>query len=328
MTAKRRTTKAFPRVRTPRQVGVNHRLRYPVSSKVGLLPLSFARNIDRNFIGPIKDDEDGEYNEDEFLGILALARQARERYTESRALHDLEDSIAYLRDTLSVAPTDPIARADVLHMLAYDLYTLYQENGEHTTARGIVDESLNDSIRLHRQAVKLLPSQHPYRAVYITRLAIALRARYTRAVTPRDLEECIVLHHRALSMFPEGHPDRAQSLLNLANAHWTRFEHTDDLTDLDQAIKYDREALELRPPGHPNRAAALLSLATELGARYRRTQQSHDVDEAMALQAEALPLLAVDDVCKITYSLSLRSLSSFLQHVIQPGGPRGRRKDP
>ncbi|KAJ3558368.1 hypothetical protein NM688_g966 [Phlebia brevispora] len=241
-------------------------------------------------------DEGDEYNEEEFLGILSLARQAREQYSATHAVQDLEDSIAYLRDALTVAPPDNVARADILHMLAYDLYLLSQEREGPSSE--IVTESLNDSIRLHRQALKALPSPHTSKAIYMTRLAIALRARYLQTNNLRDLDECIVLHRRALSLRPTSHADRAQSLVNLANALWTRFEHTGDIHELDEAIQHDREALNLRPPGHPARAVVLNSLATDLTARYGRTKQLSDLNEALALQKEALR--SGEDVSTIT----------------------------
>ncbi|KAF7792915.1 hypothetical protein EIP86_004017 [Pleurotus ostreatoroseus] len=234
------------------------------------------------------DDDDEEYNEAEFTGILALASQSRELYATTHAIQDLEDSIAYLRDAFTVAPPENLARAELLHMLAYELYLLSQARG--VPSSGIVTESLNDSVRLHRQALKLLPPPHPSRALYFTRLAIALRARFLRANTSRDLDECIALHRRALGLRPAGHADRAQSLLNLANAYWTRYESAGNVVDLDDAIRYDRQTLELRPPGHSGRAGALRSLATDLTARYRRTQQLSDLNGAIALQWEALQL--------------------------------------
>ena len=202
------------------------------------------------------DDENGEYNEEEFVGILALANEARELYAVSHALHDLEDSIAYLRDAFSVAPHDHAVRAEVLHKLAYDLYVFSQEGQSDAGASApqsasssrtgcIVDENLNDSIRLHRLALKLLPSHHSARAIYMTRLAIALRARFLVTTAPRDVNECIVLHSRALELRPPGHADRAQSLLNLANAYWARFEHMHDAVRGERFGTRDDEVFEV-----------------------------------------------------------------------------------
>ncbi len=219
------------------------------------------------------------------MGILALARAARELYATSGQLSDLEDCIAYLWDALSVAPHDNIARADVLHTLAYDLYIRFQDMSD---SGALSIEELNESIHTHRRALRLLPVTHSSRAIYMSRLAIALRARFLHSKRTKDLEECISFHRHALALRPTGHPDRSQSLLNLANAYWTYFEHRGDLGDLDEAVRLDREALELRPPGHPNRVAALNSLATDLGSRFSRTGSIADLNQAIDLQREVL----------------------------------------
>lgn len=152
--------------------------------------------------------EEHEYNEAEFLGILALARQARELYEMSAQPTDLEDCIAYLRDALTVGPRDLVTRAEVLHTLAYDLYILALDVGAPETTDA--EDYLGDSIELYRQALKLLPASHKARPLCVTRLAIALRARFTQCARKEDLQECIDLHCQALAFRPPQHPDRSQ----------------------------------------------------------------------------------------------------------------------
>ncbi|EKM59784.1 uncharacterized protein PHACADRAFT_250514, partial [Phanerochaete carnosa HHB-10118-sp] len=231
------------------------------------------------------EQEEHEYNEAEFMGILALAQQARELYEMSAQLTDLEDCIAYLRDALTVGPRDNITHAEVLHTLAYDLYVLALDGGAPETPQS--EDHLSESVDLHRQALRLLPASHRARPLYVTRLAIALRARFTESARREDLQECIDLHRRALSFRPPGHPDRSQSLLNLANAYWTRFEFSGALGDLEHAVDLDEEALRLRQPGHPNRTAALMGLATDLNSRYLKGNALEDLDRAIELEREA-----------------------------------------
>ncbi|GJE84508.1 hypothetical protein PsYK624_005840 [Phanerochaete sordida] len=234
------------------------------------------------------DQEEHEYNEAEFLGILALARQARELYEMSAQPTDLEDCIAYLRDALTVGPRDHVTRAEALHTLAYDLYVLGLDVGAPDGPNA--EDHLSEAVDLHRQALRLLPASHKARPLYVTRLAIALRARFTQSARTEDLQECIELHRLALSFRPAGHPDRSQSLLNLANAHWTRFEFAGAPEDLDAAAGLDEEALRLRPPDHPNRTAALLGLAADLSARHLKRNAPEDLARAVEMQHEAARL--------------------------------------
>lgn len=236
--------------------------------------------------------EEHEYNEAEFLGILALARQARELYEMSAQPTDLEDCIAYLRDALTVGPRDLVTRAEVLHTLAYDLYILALDVGAPETTDA--EDYLGESIELYRQALKLLPASHKARPLCVTRLAIALRARFTQCARKEDLQECIDLHRQALAFRPPQHPDRSQSLLNLANAYWTRFEFTGSPDDLDSAVGLDEEALRLRPPEHPNRTAALMGLATDLSTRYLKSNKPEDLARAIELGREAWGLHPTD----------------------------------
>ena len=264
------------------------------SDGMNIIILNLCTLIQSNLINFLLEeiDEHG-YNEEEFLGILALAQQSRELYARSGETTDLEDCIAYLRDALTVGPRDNRARADVLHKLAYDLYTYHLNvNGERSLEN---EDSLNESIELHRQALRLLPARHSARALYITRLAIALRARFTESGVRDDLRECISLHRMALSFRTPGHPDRSQSLLNLANAYWTSFELVGALEDLNHAIEFDTEALELRPHNHPNRTPALMGLATDLSARYMKTNDLGDLTRAIELEREASHLNPTDD---------------------------------
>lgn len=247
--------------------------------------------------------DEHEYNEAEFLGILALAQQARELYEMSAQPTDLEDCIAYLRDALTVGPKDQITRAEVLHTLAYDLYVLGLNTSASETP--LAEDYLSESIELHRQALRLLPANHTARPLCVTRLAIALRARFTHSVRKADLQECIDLHHKALAFRPPGHPDRSQSLMNLANAHWTRFELSGTMDDLERATQLDTEALVLRPPGHANRAAALMGLATDLSTRHSKNNALEDLSQAIELEREACYLDPTD-------SLAVHGLASLL----------------
>ena len=182
---------------------------------------------------------------------------------------------------MTVGPNDNTLRAEVVQTLAHDLY-VYSLKGPPMWGPPEFEENgaLSEAINLYRQALRLLPlRQDEPRPSYLSRLALALRARFTHTGRKEDLDECVSLHHTALSFRPHSHTERPEFLLNLAAAIWARFELLGVAEDLEKAIRLDQEAVELRPPGHPDRLAAVMALGTDLVTRYLRTHQLADLRE-------------------------------------------------
>lgn len=206
----------------------------------------------------------------------------------------MEDVIAYLRDALTVAPSDQAARGETLYKLGRDLFVYWQISGGSDTHEG-APESLDESVKLHRQALRLLSPNLDSRALHRHGLATALQARFDLRGHVEDLEECIALYRKALECRPLGHPDRSQTLLDLADAHRIRFESFGEPNDSEQARRLDQDALDLFPLGHSDRAGALVCLADDLGARYNRTGDIKDLHQAIVLQREAQQLQPNDE---------------------------------
>lgn len=203
---------------------------------------------------------------------------------------------------MTVAPRDGLARAEILHTLAHNLYL--SATYVHSPAIDSL-ERLDESIHLHRLALYHLPHGNEARGDYATGLAIVLRERYSQSSDPDDLHDSIALHLQALSFRPPGHPDRFQSLTNLANCHFARFECLGNADDLESAINCDSEALALLTPDHPNKVSALLALAADLGARFGRDGSQSALQQSTSLYKEALSLTtAVEDSLRIAQQLA------------------------
>jgi tetratricopeptide (TPR) repeat protein len=145
-------------------------------------------------------------------------------------------------------------------------------------------------ITLYREAVALLPAEHPLRAGLYNNLATALWTRYEMAGSSHLFDKMITVDRETLALRPAGHPDRFMSCNELAVTLLTCYEMTGTTDLLDEAIALHREALALQPAGHPYRAMLCNNLASALHTRYEMTGAADLLDEAVTLHREALAL--------------------------------------
>jgi tetratricopeptide (TPR) repeat protein len=190
----------------------------------------------------------------------------------------LDMEIRHGRERLAACPSGHEHRAYACASLALSLLK--------TSSTTVLDEV----ITLCREAVALLPAEHPLQAGLYNNLANALQTRYEMAGSSDLLDEAITLLREALALRPAGHPDRAISCNNLASALQARYNETGSSDLLDEAITLLREALSLCPAGPPLRAGSCNNLANALWTRYEMTGNSDLLDEAITLYREALAL--------------------------------------
>ncbi|KAI6120027.1 hypothetical protein EDD16DRAFT_1706250 [Pisolithus croceorrhizus] len=156
-----------------------------------------------------------------------------------------------------------------------------------------------DSIKLYRATLELLPLGHPEMSSVLRGLALCLSNRHDKLGVVDDLEEAITIGRAALELCPRGHREHGKSLQCLARdlrkrfaqkalelhhtGHLDRFSSLYELAlclshrhdkhgvadDLEEAILLGHEALKLRPPGHHRRAAVLYSLACDLWKKFQ-----------------------------------------------------------
>ena len=149
---------------------------------------------------------------------------------------------------------------------------------------------IEESIRCHREALKLLPAPHPDRPVLLNNLANALHRQFKQKGDFENLEESIRCHREALELRPAPHPDRSGSLNNLASALFTRFQQKGDFENLEESIWCHREALELWPAPHPNRSGSLNNLASALSTRFQQKGDFENLEESIQCHRETLEL--------------------------------------
>ncbi|KIJ95338.1 hypothetical protein K443DRAFT_330790 [Laccaria amethystina LaAM-08-1] len=148
----------------------------------------------------------------------------------------------------------------------------------------------DEAIIYYREALTLIPLDHPRRPSFLSGFAAAVHARFTQFEEMEDLEEVVTLSQQALSLHPPDHPERPIYLYNLATAVHTRFRQLGRMKDLERAITHFREALTLRPPGDPHRSHSLDGLAKAIWDRFNQQGRMEDLEEALTLHREALAL--------------------------------------
>jgi hypothetical protein len=141
-----------------------------------------------------------------------------------------------------------------------------------------------------REALCLIPKDHPDRVILCLNLAFSLWTRFKQIGDVALLDEAVNLEREALHLCPEGNLHRARSCQSLASSLWTRFSQTGDMLLLDEAIELQSEGLRLQPEGHPDRAISCGNLASLLWTRFNEIQDMALLNQALALEREALRL--------------------------------------
>ena len=95
---------------------------------------------------------------------------------------------------------------------------------------------LEESVRLHREALSLRPPGHSDRISSLNNFAACLGLRHQCEGLVDDIEEAIPLHREALALRPPGHPERSMLLDNLSLALVDRYECKGSVDDIDEVI--------------------------------------------------------------------------------------------
>jgi tetratricopeptide (TPR) repeat protein len=201
------------------------------------------------------------------------------------AIRDIKTAdgiVSLARKVLALSQNNDDERRAACMILSYALGLRFMLNLDH--------QSLDESMKLEREAQTLCPPGHPLRATSCENLARILMTYQVLKIDDDLLKEAIALRREALALHPEGHPERIVRCSGLADSLSAHHERTGDDISLQEAIGLRREALALCPVAHLNRAAACRALAELLWMRHESSSEHHLLDEAIGLQREALAL--------------------------------------
>ena len=224
--------------------------------------------------------------------LTRLAGHYYERHEISRDPGDIEISIEKGSDVERRTTPDDKIRPDALLILAKAQYVSYNRN--HPQG------SLEAVIKYSSEAVKLYPSDNPFRAETLMVFSAALFDRYQLSLgrsdsQPQhsDLDNAISNSTVAVDLFPPGDPILPNSRLKLSTFLFARYQRRKSLGDLQQSVYHARLAsVDLIPDERPGSLIYLGQLLTHL------SHDSQTLTELAKCGREALDLLPPgDDRC-------------------------------
>ncbi|PNP86447.1 hypothetical protein FNYG_00149 [Fusarium nygamai] len=214
------------------------------------------------------------------LYLDAVADGLNRKYDKTGQLADLEEAIRMTEMALEMLPSHHSKRPQILSTLS-DLFS-----NRYLRKENIQD--LNRAIELSREAADAKSDNHPYKAIYLDRLATQLNLRSSISRTDphlwKDLEESILLERKAIAITTNNSPtwsfkNNLQAILVI------KYGMTKDQAILDECTRLQREALDEVPEGHQYRAEML----TSLGYRLRDSaNESSNLRKASECFLEAL----------------------------------------
>ncbi|KAG2033623.1 CHAT domain-containing protein [Suillus americanus] len=205
-------------------------------------------------------------------------------FTQRGNIDDLDKSIQFRREAVSLCPGGHSGRDAYLNNLAISLESRFNHQGR--------PNDLDEAISLHEEALRLRPVGHRCRHFSLGNLGGALVTCFNRCGDINVITRAIDLYRNALTLHPPGHLRRGTTLNNLSLALKTRYDKLHVSGDLNEAIYLSRESLQLTPLDDPERHVNLSNLSSALCSRFTHTQNNEDIEEAINLCQESLAALS------------------------------------
>ncbi|KIK34593.1 hypothetical protein CY34DRAFT_785522, partial [Suillus luteus UH-Slu-Lm8-n1] len=176
-------------------------------------------------------------------------------------MDDLDESIQFFREAVSLCPEGHTDRVSYLNNLAVSLrFYRFKHQGN--------PNDLDEAISLHEEALCLCLVGHESRDSILDNLGGALVTRFNTRGAIDDITRAISLYREALMLCPPGHPRRDTTLNNLALALKTRYVELDN-EDVEEAIDLCQKSLEALPSLHPDRHYSYFRLREAYLSRFR-----------------------------------------------------------
>ncbi|KIJ23996.1 hypothetical protein M422DRAFT_275317 [Sphaerobolus stellatus SS14] len=234
---------------------------------------------------------------------------------KARYLNNLEISccnrLSYLQEGINMTSHNPPAKAALLNNLGISFRARFDKLG--------MDDDISEAIRVHQQAVTLIPDGHADKLSLLNNLGNSFRSRWETLGGISDIDQGIVAHQEACNLTPDGHVEKPHYLTNIGTWYSDRFEQLGNLIDINKAINAQQEVVKLVPDSHAAKAGYLDILAGSLLSRFRKLGDIIDIDMAIAAQQEAINLTPNDNADKAQYMANLGEC--FLDRFRKLGEP-------
>ncbi|KAF5557185.1 hypothetical protein FPHYL_7774 [Fusarium phyllophilum] len=223
------------------------------------------------------------------LYLDTVADGLNRKYDKMGQLTDLEEAIQMTEMALGMLPIHHSKRPQVLSTLS-DLFS-------NRYLRKEMIQDLDRAIELSREAANAKFDNHPYKAIYLDRLAMQLNLRSSISRTDphlwKDLEESIQLERKSIAITANYRPtwsfkNNLQAMLVI------KYGMTKDQAILDECTQLQREALDEIPEGHQYCAEMLTSLGYRLRDNGKETSNLEKASECFleALQNKNAPAIS------------------------------------
>ncbi|GAA2010968.1 hypothetical protein GCM10009839_01170 [Catenulispora yoronensis] len=172
---------------------------------------------------------------------------------------------APLRDFFahSTAKTEEAERVDLMVGRATALSRAYQNSGRLP--------QLVEAVGLFRDALPMIPEDHPAHLACLSNLTVTLLALFERTGDIALVAETTDTARRAVRATPEGHPGLAGNLNSLSLALRASSVRTGSTALLAEAVEVGRRSVQASPEGHPDHARHLSNLNATLQPLFERT---------------------------------------------------------
>jgi tetratricopeptide (TPR) repeat protein len=189
-----------------------------------------------------------------------------------------------------------------LHYLAVELSARSNVSGD--------EASIEEAIRLEKQAISLVPNDHHQYAAFSNSLGVLYSQKYNVSKTKTYIERSLENLWNAVNGMRSDDTDRANYLRDYAVGLLQAYQFSKSSAELDKAIQVARQATNESSASYPMRETILDVLAIGLYQRCLTTGSTMgaDLDEAISTERQAVKQKRESALGAISYSATLASL--------------------
>ena len=214
--------------------------------------------------------------------LLTLADALRAMFFTTGDVNWLAQSAATSRIAVSSAPAGHSAGTPVAFMVGV-LVTLAEQTGESAP--------LQEAILAGRNALSVLPPEHPSRPSLLSHYGGAMRVMAERTNDLALLEAAVTAGRQAVAQAKHDDPDLPGYLSNLAGSLLLLAKGTSNAPLLQEALANSQAAFAITPAAHPRLGGIMSTLSTILHELFEQTASLSFLEDAVTLSRDALSSL-------------------------------------
>lgn len=212
--------------------------------------------------------------------LMAYGKSLQWWTHETGSISELIEAAELVRQVADLAPDDFLGPGRPISTLIHYLLKFYVMTG--------VEDYLEQSFRITRRAIRMIPKDNPHLSNLMQALALLLATRYAHTRAIADLKESVVVTREVVALTPKNHryrPNRLYALAERLVAVRGRGK-----AEAMEAVEIMREAVELTPKQASNPYHILQGLSMALQNLYKETGSREYLEEAIQAKKRAVEL--------------------------------------